>query len=100
MKQAPCTERLIMMEREETLENCLIVLGKRHPESHVDVNNAVLRSHQVLLHECTLSELRGQIQARAPQLLQQTAHVLEGEHTGDIFLLRLSEGEHIFRYHI
>jgi hypothetical protein len=63
------------------------------------VNNNVLRNQQVQLQNCALDQLQGQIQAKAPSMLQQTAHVLESNHTGEIFLLKFAEGEHIFLYH-
>jgi hypothetical protein len=87
------------MDREDTLENCLLFLSQIHPKSVVEVNNNVLRNQQVQLQNCALDQLQGQIQAKAPSMLQQTAHVLESNHTGEIFLLKFAEGEHIFLYH-
>lgn len=86
------------MQQEDTLENCLLALSKQYPEKRVEVNNGALRSHQVHLQEGTFSELRGQIQATIPDMLQETAHVLEDNHVGEIFLLSLSETEHLFLY--
>jgi hypothetical protein len=87
------------MDREDTLENCLLFLSQGHPDSNVEVNNDILRKQQVQLQDCPLAQLRGQIQAKAPSMLQQTAHVLERNQIGEIFLLKFAEGEHIFLYH-
>ena len=86
------------MEQEDTLENCLLALSKQYPEKHVEVNNDTLRSSQVHLQDGTFSELREQIQSVAPNMLQETAHVLAENHVGEIYLLSLSETEHIFLY--
>ena len=86
------------MEQEDTLENCLLSLSKQYPEEHVEVNNNALRLYQVHLQDGTFSELREQIQSAAPNMLQETAHVLAENHVGEIYLLSLSETEHIFLY--
>jgi hypothetical protein len=86
------------MEQEDTLENCLLSLSKQYPEKHVEVNNDALRSYHVHLSNGTFSKLREQLQSAAPNMLQETAHVLADNHVGEIYLLSLSETEHIFLY--
>lgn len=86
------------MQYEDTLENCLTMLGEKYPGKRVEVNENALQSQFLPAQGGTFSDVLQQVRTVAPQMLQNTAHVLESDHTGEIFVLDYSETEHLFRY--
>ncbi len=87
------------MQYEDTLENCLTMLSKKYPDKKVEVNHNALHSQSQHIGGGTFSEILSQLRTVVPQMLQNTAHVLESDHTGEIFVLDYSETEHLFLYH-
>ncbi|QBD79562.1 hypothetical protein EPA93_27730 [Ktedonosporobacter rubrisoli] len=86
------------MELEDTLENCLLKLEKKHARARVEANEDVLHAQHVQLPVGTFAQTLQRLRAALPQMLQNTAHVLESGHLGKIFVLDYSETEHVFAY--